>query len=156
MQIARLRSKSISSAATMPRSGFSSAQTMPDSTGAQTWIEVALLEGVTSAVPRPVLTRCVSSASKRTKIAAPSRPGRIWQRRGAMMRLVRAMVVFVCLVLLGAPARAEIRIVAVGDSSFRGGPSMANPDDAFPARLQAALRAKGYDVSVANAGVNGE
>lgn len=72
------------------------------------------------------------------------------------MRLVRAMVVLVCLALLGTPARAEIRIVAVGDSSFRGGPSMANPDDAFPARLQAALRAKGYDVSVANAGVNGE
>src|SRR3954465_1240881 len=48
MQISRLRSKSISSASTTPRSGFSSAQTMPDSTGAQTWIEVALLYGVTS------------------------------------------------------------------------------------------------------------
>ncbi len=72
------------------------------------------------------------------------------------MRLVGAMIVLICLALLGAPARAEIRIVAVGDSSFRGGPSMANPDDALPARLQAALRAKGYDVSVTNAGVNGE
>ena len=72
------------------------------------------------------------------------------------MRLLGAVVVLVCVALLGAPARAQIRIVAVGDSSFRGGPSMANPDDAFPARLQAALRNKGYDVSVANAGVNGE
>jgi acyl-CoA thioesterase-1 len=77
-------------------------------------------------------------------------------QRGRMMRLVGAMVMLVCLALLGTPAWAEIRIVAVGDSSFRGGPSMANPDDAFPARLEAALRAKGYDVSVANAGVNGE
>ena len=72
------------------------------------------------------------------------------------MLLVRVMVVAVWLALLGSAARAEIRIVAVGDSTFRGGPSMANPDDAFPARLQAALRAKGYDVSVTNAGVNGE
>ena len=73
------------------------------------------------------------------------------------MRLVRGLVVVVCLALLGTAARAEmIRIVAVGDSTFRGGPSMTNPDDAFPARLQAALRGKGYDVSVTNAGVNGE
>ena len=72
------------------------------------------------------------------------------------MPMVRVMVVAVWLALLGSAARAEIRIVALGDSSFRGGPSMANPDDAFPARLQAALRDKGYDVSVTNAGVNGE
>lgn len=74
-----------------------------------------------------------------------------------MMRLVRVMMVAVCLALLGTAARAaEIRIVALGDSSFRGGPSMTNPDDAFPARLQAALRDKGYDALVTNAGVNGE
>lgn len=72
------------------------------------------------------------------------------------MPMVRVMVVAVWLALLGSAARAEMRIVALGDSSFRGGPSMANPDDAFPARLQAALRDKGYDVSVTNAGVNGE
>ncbi len=41
------------------------------------------------------------------------------------MRLVRVMVVAVWLALLGSAARAEIRIVAVGDSTFRGGPSMA-------------------------------
>ncbi len=72
------------------------------------------------------------------------------------MPIVRVMVVAVWLALLGSAARAEVRIVALGDSSFRGGPSMANPDDAFPMRLQAALRDKGYDVSVTNAGVNGE
>ena len=73
-----------------------------------------------------------------------------------MMRMIRALVLAVLLALLGSAARAEIRIVALGDSSFRGGPSMTNPDDAFPARLQVGLRAKGHDVSVTNAGVNGE
>ena len=51
-------------------------------------------------------------------------------------------------------AHAEpIRIVALGHSAFayQGGPSK----DDYPAQLEAALRAKGYDVTVANAGVWG-
>ena len=68
------------------------------------------------------------------------------------------ITLLLALLLLALPtaARAEIRIVAVGDSSFRGGPSMTNPDGALPARLQLALRAKGHAVAVANAGINGE
>jgi acyl-CoA thioesterase-1 len=68
----------------------------------------------------------------------------------------RIALLAVALVAIVPHAFAEIRIVAVGDSSFRGGPSMANPDDTYPARLEAALRARGYDVRVTNAGVNGE
>ncbi|MCW9039822.1 MAG: arylesterase, partial [Rhodospirillales bacterium] len=53
-------------------------------------------------------------------------------------------------------ARAEdnLRIVAFGDSLTSGlGLSRA---DAFPARLEAALRAKGHMVTVINAGVSGD
>ena len=59
--------------------------------------------------------------------------------------------------LLGGAARAEARpvaVVALGDSLTAG--YMLPADDAFPVMLEAALRAKGYDVTVANAGVSGD
>ena len=57
--------------------------------------------------------------------------------------------------LFTTDAQAEpIRIVALGHSAFAypGGPSK----DDYPALLEAALRAKGHDVTVANAGVWGD
>ncbi|MCB1488247.1 MAG: hypothetical protein KDJ88_12420, partial [Bauldia sp.] len=58
-------------------------------------------------------------------------------------------------VALAAPAIAEpIRIVALGDSLTAGYGLAA--DEAFPARLEAALRARGHDVIVVNAGVSGD
>ena len=54
-----------------------------------------------------------------------------------------------------ASAAAEpIRIVAFGGSSTYG--KGVDRQDTYPAQLERALRAKGYDVTVANAGVNGE
>lgn len=57
----------------------------------------------------------------------------------------------------GAPARAAdapVRIVALGDSLTAG---LGLPvDAAFPARLQAALTAKGLAVEISNAGVSGD
>jgi acyl-CoA thioesterase-1 len=47
-----------------------------------------------------------------------------------------------------------IRIVAFGDSATYG--YLVAHNDAFPAQLQRALRAKGYDVTVANKGMNGD
>jgi acyl-CoA thioesterase-1 len=47
-----------------------------------------------------------------------------------------------------------VRIVALGDSLTAGLGLPAN--DAFPAKLQAALRAKGISVDIANAGVSGD
>lgn len=47
-----------------------------------------------------------------------------------------------------------IRIVAFGDSLVAG--HGLRPSEAFPAQMQAALRAKGYDVTVANASVSGD
>lgn len=47
-----------------------------------------------------------------------------------------------------------IRIVAFGDSATYG--YLVAHNDAFSAQLQRALRAKGYDVTVANKGMNGD
>jgi acyl-CoA thioesterase-1 len=51
-------------------------------------------------------------------------------------------------------AAEPLRIVALGDS-LMAGYGLAEKDG-FPAKLQAALRAKGHDVEVINAGVSGD
>jgi len=51
-------------------------------------------------------------------------------------------------------AARTIRLVALGDSLTAG--LGLPPGQAFPDRLQAALRAKGWDVEVLNAGVSGD
>jgi len=54
-----------------------------------------------------------------------------------------------------SPAGARtIRLVVLGDSLTAG--LGLPPGEAFPPRLQAALRAKGWDVEVLNAGVSGD
>lgn len=58
------------------------------------------------------------------------------------------------LAALGAATAGPIRILALGDSLTAG--YMLNPGDAFPAKLEAALKAKGYDVRLINAGVSGD
>jgi acyl-CoA thioesterase-1 len=53
------------------------------------------------------------------------------------------------------PAAARpIHIVAFGDSATAG--YLVKRDDAYPAQLQRALRARGYDATVRNAGVSGD
>ncbi|MDH6267614.1 acyl-CoA thioesterase-1 [Rhizobium sp. SG_E_25_P2] len=52
-------------------------------------------------------------------------------------------------------ARAEpINLVGLGDSLMAG--YQLPPDEAFPARLEKRLREKGFDVTIANAGVSGD
>jgi acyl-CoA thioesterase-1 len=60
------------------------------------------------------------------------------------------------LALACAPATAEepLRIVALGDS-LTAGLGLAE-GDAFPVKLQKALRAKGHNIEVINAGVSGD
>lgn len=55
-----------------------------------------------------------------------------------------------------APAAAEgtVTIAALGDSLTHG--YGLAPEDAFPVRLEAWLRARGHDVAVLNAGVSGD
>jgi acyl-CoA thioesterase-1 len=67
------------------------------------------------------------------------------------------VLLLAALLLVGRaiPAMAEpVKIVALGDSLTAGYglPSAA----AFPAKLEKALRAKGHDVTIANAGVSGD
>lgn len=67
--------------------------------------------------------------------------------------------VFVCAGLVALPFTAssaadEITLVVVGDSLSAGYGLPAK--DAFPAKLQAALRGRGLDVRVENAGVSGD
>lgn len=54
-----------------------------------------------------------------------------------------------------SPAAAEpLRIVALGDSLSAG--YQLPPEAAFPAQLEAALKARGHEVEVVNAGVSGD
>lgn len=70
-------------------------------------------------------------------------------------RIAAAFLVFGALFSVSVPAKAEpLRLVALGDSLTAGYNLPAS--DAFPAVLEKALRAKGYDVSIANAGVSGD
>ena len=70
----------------------------------------------------------------------------------------RALVTLIWLVIMvpaGQAAPGPLSIVVLGDSLTAGYGLAA--DAAFPARLQAALKARGYtDVTVANAGVSGD
>jgi acyl-CoA thioesterase-1 len=55
---------------------------------------------------------------------------------------------------LPGAAAAPVSIVALGDSLTAG--YGLDPGESFPEQLQAALAARGHDVSVANAGVSGD
>lgn len=63
---------------------------------------------------------------------------------------VLAFVVMMTQTILAAP----VTILALGDSLTAG--YGLQPSEAFPAKLEAALRAKGLDVTVVNAGVSGD
>ncbi|MDX0626134.1 arylesterase [Sinorhizobium medicae] len=58
-------------------------------------------------------------------------------------------------IVLSAAARAEpVSLVGFGDSLMAG--YQLPPEDAFPTRLEKALKGKGIDVTIANAGVSGD
>jgi acyl-CoA thioesterase-1 len=59
-----------------------------------------------------------------------------------------------CLATAAVAAERPVRIVALGDSLTAGFQLAAN--EAFPARLETALKAKGLAVEIANAGVSGD
>ena len=67
---------------------------------------------------------------------------------------LRAACVAAALAVPVAASAAPVSIVAFGDS-LSAGYGLA-PGEAFPDQLQAALRARGYDATVANAGVSGD
>ncbi len=71
----------------------------------------------------------------------------------AIVHTLAAVAIFVAVGAAPASAKA-LRLVVLGDSLTAG--FGLKPDQAFPDQLQAALRAKGLDVDVVNAGVSGD
>jgi acyl-CoA thioesterase-1 len=68
---------------------------------------------------------------------------------------IRVIVMAIFCALLSQSALAEpYQIVGFGDSLMAG--FGLQPREAFPDKLQAALKAKGHDVAIANAGVSGD
>jgi acyl-CoA thioesterase-1 len=79
--------------------------------------------------------------------------GRLLMRNGLFGLL--GLLIAVSLSTLSGPARSEaIVITAVGDSNIAG--KSVSASDAYPAKLERALRANGYDVRVINAGITGD
>ncbi len=78
--------------------------------------------------------------------------------KGTFMRIkgfCTFLLAITAIVIVPAISRAEpINLVGFGDSLMAGYQLPA--EDAFPARLEKALRAKGHDVTISNAGVSGD
>ena len=70
--------------------------------------------------------------------------------------MFRIFALICCLLLaVSSAARADtLSIVGFGDSLMAG--YELPPSDAFPVKLEAALKGRGHDVSIANAGVSGD
>ncbi len=72
-----------------------------------------------------------------------------------MRRLLAGLAALATALALAAPAHAVERvIIAFGDSLTAG--LGVTPEDSYPSRLQAKLRADGYDYRVVNAGSSGD
>lgn len=83
----------------------------------------------------------------------PSLRRHIVHLRGLRLSLLFAATIAVLFVIDQAGA-ASVKIVALGASNTFG--KGVGSSVAWPAKLEAMLRAKGYDVTVANEGINGD
>jgi acyl-CoA thioesterase-1 len=76
-------------------------------------------------------------------------------RETDMISFLRLSQTFLLLLIACSAAKADpIRIVAIGDSNY-GAPGVSR-SETYPAQLEAALRARGVDAQVTNAGINGD
>ena len=74
--------------------------------------------------------------------------------RRAISNLSSLIAVALFTIAAGPASAATAQIVAFGASNTAG--YGVGSDQAWPARLEAMLRAKGYQVTVANAGISGD
>ena len=79
---------------------------------------------------------------------------RQWCLRGFVGRFLGALSALILALVPAAAGAAPFQIVAFGDSLSAG--YQLPQSNAFPVRLEAALKAKGHDVAVINAGVSGD
>jgi lysophospholipase L1-like esterase len=75
-------------------------------------------------------------------------------KRSLFTNKAKCFIVAVTALFSTATAFAEVRIVALGDSQIRG--KGVPESQAYPAQLEAALRARGHQVTVTNQGINGD
>ncbi len=74
--------------------------------------------------------------------------------RGLPPRWIPAAFALTMLLPTGSAVAESVQIVAIGDSNTYG--YELPRDRTYPAQLEAALRARGHDVSIVNAGQNGD
>jgi len=77
-----------------------------------------------------------------------------WRRPTRFLLIAACILIAHMPMTLTASAAGPIRLVGLGDSLMAG--YQLPPGDDFASMLEAALRKKGHDVSVANAGVSGD
>ncbi len=70
------------------------------------------------------------------------------------MLKLSAVLALVFTMMMQAAAAQAVTILALGDSLTAG--YGLQPSDAFPVKLEAALKARGHDVRIINAGVSGD
>jgi len=70
--------------------------------------------------------------------------------------MIRIAILFAAILFstLSNAAAATLHVLALGDSLTAG--LGLEPSDSYPVKLEAALKAKGYDVTIVNAGVSGD
>lgn len=84
----------------------------------------------------------------------PKRKASTFTRQMVRAALIVNLWLFSALMPAAADNAGPIRMVAFGDSLTAG--YQLSRDEAFPVQLAAALKAKGHDVEVTNAGVSGD
>lgn len=103
------------------------------------------------------MSSCAFFGNWRSRLGFRAPYGAVHSGRKSTRTNWPALIALAAAGLLAAslPARAEpLRLVAFGDSLTAG---LGLPaDQAFPAKLQAALKARGHDVLIENAGVSGD
>ncbi|MGH9807674.1 MAG: GDSL-type esterase/lipase family protein [Terriglobia bacterium] len=100
------------------------------------------------------LHQAVTAGASRAR-AGTHNPGKRYAARPWLWVPAYAGTTIACLLLAIVAAFARpIHIVAFGDSNTAG--YLVSRAQAYPAQLQAALRKRGYDVTVANQGINGD
>jgi acyl-CoA thioesterase-1 len=76
------------------------------------------------------------------------------QRVGCVRFVLRLVAGLFAVAVFGFVQTADAQIVALGASNVAG--KGVSPSEAFPARLERMLAARGYQVHVANAGISGD
>ena len=81
-------------------------------------------------------------------------PTPVFLKAAAASRLLSGLIVALALCWSAAAAAAPVKILAYGDSLIHG--YGLDAGETFPEQLEAALRARGYDVTVLNGGNSGD